>query len=97
MGFLRGLPLPPVLAPCQRDDDRIEDRECNQAGTRIQYNPVQLVTDEDQQDNDYAGIRPQLVQQQCDDERVLDGAMRQQVDGANSTALPVSPLAVCNR
>jgi hypothetical protein len=74
-------PLPPVFAPRQRDNDGVEDRECNQARTRIERNPVQLIADEDQQDNDQARIRPELIQQEGDDEHDLHCAMCQQVNG----------------
>ena len=86
--ILRDSPLPAVFPPRQHDDQRIEHGQHYQANAGLQDNPIQLVADEDQLNDDHARIRPELVQQQRDDEPDLDGAMHQQIYGAKDHRTP---------
>src|SRR5829696_10164295 len=78
------LSLTPVFTRRQREDQGIEDGQGDEAGGRVQSDPVQLVTDEETEESDHPGIGPELVEEQRDDQQDLDRAVRQQVDGTEA-------------
>src|SRR5215207_1445270 len=78
------LSLAPVFAHSQREDHGIENGEGDQAGGRVQRDPVRLVADEETQESDHPGIGPQLVEEQGDGQHDLHSAVGQQINGAEA-------------
>src|SRR5512138_1882231 len=75
------LEVPPILPPGEPEHEQVEDGERDQSRGRVQRGPVDLVRDEQNQEHDQPGVRPQLVPQQRRDQDDLDHAVGQQIDG----------------
>src|SRR4029453_1328387 len=83
-GLLSMLSLTPVFTRRQSEDEGIEDGQGDEAGGRVQRDPVELVTDEETEESDHPRIGPEPVEEQRDDQHDLDRTVRQQIDGTEA-------------
>lgn len=70
-----------IFMPGQADDHDVDHSQHQQPHRLGQCVSIELIQDEHAEGDDGGRIHPQLHPEQTDDERQLDGAVNQQVDG----------------